>query len=122
MTVALCAILGHAFSPLLRFKGGKAIAVTFGTLVAMPRHDMLIVFALCMFLGFLLFEAHAWAIMLGPASSLAYLITTGASAWQLLFMLCVLVLFGAKHFDELHTFPRLRERLISWLPSRRREI
>ncbi len=29
-TSALCGILGHAFSPMLKFKGGKAIATTFG--------------------------------------------------------------------------------------------
>ena len=29
-TAALAGIMGHAFSPMLRFKGGKAIATTFG--------------------------------------------------------------------------------------------
>ena len=121
-TVALCAILGHAFSPLLKFKGGKSIAVTFGVLLAMPQHDMLIVFALGMFLGFLFIEIHAWVVMLGPAGLLVYLITTGGSSWQLFFMLGVLIIFAVKHFDELHTVPRLRGRLVHWLQSRRREI
>jgi len=121
-TVALCAILGHAFSPLLKFKGGKSIAVTFGVLLAMPQHDMLIVFALGMFLGFLFIEIHAWAVMLGPVGSSAYLIASGGSFWQLFFMLGVLIIFAVKHFDELHTVPRLRERLVHWLQSRKREI
>ncbi|MFN4244705.1 MAG: glycerol-3-phosphate acyltransferase, partial [Brevinematia bacterium] len=29
-TAALAGVLGHAFSPMLKFKGGKAIAVSFG--------------------------------------------------------------------------------------------
>ena len=43
IAVGLSAILGHAFSPLLRFKGGKSVAVTFGVIIAMPQFDMLFV-------------------------------------------------------------------------------
>ena len=46
MVMALSAILGHAYSPWLGFKGGKAVAVTFGVLIALPQHDTLFVFAL----------------------------------------------------------------------------
>jgi len=121
MAVALSAILGHAFSPLLRLRGGKSIAVTFGVLLALPQHEMLITFAVFMFLGFLFLETDAWTVMLGPTGSLAYLATTGASPLASLFMLCVLVVFGVKHFDELRTIPRPKRRLINWLQSRRRE-
>ena len=121
MTVALSAILGHAFSPLLRFKGGKSVAVTFGVLLALPQHEMLIAFAAFMFLGFLFIEIDAWTVMLGPAGSLAYLATAGGNLWELLFVLCVFVIFGIKHFDELQTVPRVKVRLINWFQSRRRE-
>jgi len=33
--VGLCAVLGHTFSPLLRFKGGKGIATSLGVLLAL---------------------------------------------------------------------------------------
>ena len=56
MAVAVSAILGHAFSPLLGFRGGKSVAVTFGVLLALPQHEMLIAFAVFMFLGFLFIE------------------------------------------------------------------
>jgi glycerol-3-phosphate acyltransferase PlsY len=122
MAVALSAILGHAFSPLLRLKGGKSIGITFGILFALPQHEMLITFAIFMFLGFLFIEIDAWTVMLGPAGSLAYLVATGGSSWELIFMLCVFVILAVKHFDELKTVPRLRGRLIHWFQSRRREI
>ena len=44
VAVAIGAILGHAFSPFLRWRGGKSVAVTFGVLLALPQHEMLIVF------------------------------------------------------------------------------
>ena len=121
MAVALSAILGHAFSPLLRLKGGKSIGVTFGVLFALPQHEMLITFAAFMFLGFLFIENDAWTVMLGPVGSLAYLVTTTASLWKSLFMLCVLIVLAVKHLDELKTVPRCKVRPLGWLQSRRRE-
>ncbi len=35
-------VLGHAFSPMLRRKGGKAIAVTFGALIGLCPHSLLL--------------------------------------------------------------------------------
>jgi glycerol-3-phosphate acyltransferase PlsY len=121
MAVALSAILGHAFSPLLQFRGGKSVAITFGVLLALPEHEMLVTLTAFMFFGFLLIEIDAWSVMLGPTGSLVYLATTGASLVQSLFMLCVLTLLAAKHFGDLETIPRPKARLITWLQSRRRE-
>ncbi|MCK4863660.1 MAG: glycerol-3-phosphate acyltransferase, partial [Dehalococcoidales bacterium] len=42
VAVGMCAILGHAFSPFLHWRGGKAVAVTFGVLVALPQHELLL--------------------------------------------------------------------------------
>ena len=118
--VALSAILGHAFSPLLKFKGGKSVAVTFGVLLALPQHEMLIVFAAFMFLGFLFIESDSWATMLGPSGSLAYMVAFSESPWSLVLMLCIFVIFGIKHFAELQTLPGFNGRLVYWLHSRSR--
>jgi len=122
MVVAVSAILGSAFSPLLRFRGGKSIAITFGVLLVLPQHEMLITFAVFMFLGFLFIETDAWTVMLGPVGSLVYLATTGASYWEVLFMAIVLVILAAKYHNELKTIPRRKVRIISWLRSRRYKI
>jgi glycerol-3-phosphate acyltransferase PlsY len=120
MLVGLCAIAGHAFSPLLRLRGGKSIAVTFGVLMALPQHEALFAFTAFMLLGFFFIENNAWIVMLGPAGALAYLAVTGAGFWYSLFMLGVLILLVMKHFDELKTVPRPKVRVIAWLQSRRR--
>ena len=121
MAVGLSAILGNAFSPLLGLKGGKSIGVTFGVLFALPQHEILITFAVFLFLGFLFIAIDAWIVMFGAAGSLAYLLTTRGSSWESLFMLCVLIVLAVKHFHDLQTIPRPGGRLIHWLQSRRWE-
>ncbi|HEY78143.1 MAG TPA: glycerol-3-phosphate acyltransferase [Dehalococcoidia bacterium] len=122
MLVGICAIAGHSFSPLLRLRGGKAIAVTFGVLMALPQHEVLFTFAAFMLLGFFFIENNAWIVMLGPVGSLAYLAVTGMDFWYSLFMMGVLMLLVIKHFNELKTIPRPKVRVIAWLQSRRRVI
>ena len=97
MAVGLSAILGHAFTPLLGFKGGKSIAVTFGVLLVLPQHEMLITFVIFLLLGFLLIEIDAWTVMFGAAGSLAYLAATKGGSWETLFMLCLLAILAVKH-------------------------
>ena len=121
MAVGLSAILGHAFSPFLRMRGGKSVAVTFGVLIALPQQDMLATFSLLMLFGFLFIESDAWTTMLGPAGTLVYLAITGAGAWQLLFMLSVMVLFTTKQFSDLGAAPRFRVKLATWLQIRGRQ-
>jgi glycerol-3-phosphate acyltransferase PlsY len=118
--VALSAILGHAFSPLLGFKGGKSIAVTFGVLFALPQYEILISFAIFLLIGFLFMEGDAWTVMFGAVGSLAYLVTTKGNSWESLFMLCVLAILAVKHFDSLKTMPRRKVRILAWIQSRRR--
>lgn len=122
MMVGLGAILGHAFSPFLRLKGGKAIAVTFGVLLALPQHELLIVFVVFIVIGFLCIEPDGWMVMFAPTSSLAYLVITRGSSWEVLFMLCLLAIFAVKQFDSLKTVPRFRVKPVRWYQSRSREI
>jgi acyl phosphate:glycerol-3-phosphate acyltransferase len=44
--VAIAPILGHDFSPFLKFKGGKGIAVTFGVWSAVTRFEVSIAYAI----------------------------------------------------------------------------
>ena len=120
LAVGLSAILGSAFSPILRLKGGKSIGVTFGVLFALPHHEILFAFIVFLLLGFLFMEGDAWIVMLGAIGSLAYLVTTKGSSWESLFMLCVLAILAVKHFNALQTIPRGRVRVLVWIQSRRR--
>jgi glycerol-3-phosphate acyltransferase PlsY len=122
LAIGLCAILGHAFSPLLGLRGGKAIGVTMGVLIVLPQHYMLFAFVGFMLLGYLLIEIDAWVVTLGAAGSLAYVVATTGTSWESLFMLCVLVTLGVKHLDDLKTIPRFKGKLVRWLAPVKRQI
>ena len=115
VAVGMSAVLGHAFSPFLRWRGGKSVAVTFGVLLALPAHEVLLAFIACIIIGALFFDADAWAVVFAAAGSLAYLAFTRAGAWEILIMLCLLAILAFKHRDDLRTFPGLRGRLVRWL-------
>jgi glycerol-3-phosphate acyltransferase PlsY len=116
--VAMSAILGHAFSPILQLKGGKAIAVSFGAILALPQHDILFALAGSMFLGFLFIAIDAWVVVLGTSGAAAYVLVTRRGSWETFFMLGVLALLVMKFFDELKTVPRIKLKPIAWLQSR----
>jgi glycerol-3-phosphate acyltransferase PlsY len=122
LAVGLSAILGHAFSPMLRFKGGKSIAVTMGVLIALPQHAPLIAFMAFMLLGYLFIEIDAWVVMLGAGGSLAYLVVAEGNMWESVFMLCVLAILVTKHLADLKTIPRFRGKLVRWLMPVKRHI
>lgn len=44
--IAIAPVLGHAFSPFLKFKGGKSIAVTFGVWSAVTRFKVSLAYAI----------------------------------------------------------------------------
>ncbi len=116
--VAFSAILGHAFSPFLQLKGGKAVAVTFGVILALPQHDILFALAGSMLLGFLFIAIDAWVVIFGAAGAATYVLISRGGSWETFFMLAVLALLVMKFFGELKVVPRIRLKPITWLQSR----
>jgi glycerol-3-phosphate acyltransferase PlsY len=117
VVVGLCAVLGHAFSPFLQWRGGKAIAVTFGVLIALPQHEILLAFIAFLFLGFLFIDSDSWTVIFGAIGSLAYLVITRGGSWESFLMFGILGILVIKHFEGLRTFPGTRGRLVRWLQS-----
>ena len=75
--VALAPILGHAFSPFLKFKGGKAIAVTFGVWTAITIWEGLVVLGLLIGLFYLIIDHPSWSVIFGMLAFLGYLLLLG---------------------------------------------
>lgn len=119
MVVALSAITGSAFSPLLRFRGGKSVAITYGVLLALPDPMLVWSTAVFMFLAFLFIKNHSWIVVAGLTGALAFLIAAGAIYWEVLFMLGVLMILIAKHHRDLRTAPQFEARLVNWLRLKR---
>jgi glycerol-3-phosphate acyltransferase PlsY len=75
--VALAPILGHAFSPFLRFKGGKAIAVSFGIWSGLTLWRAPLVLGAVLTIAVALKEKGPCALVAGLAALLAYLVLAG---------------------------------------------
>ncbi len=117
--VAVCAVLGHAYSPFLHWRGGKAVAVTFGVMMGLlPQYDVLLVFMIFMISCALLIHNDSWGVIISAAGTLAYLAAYNGYSWKPLLLLCLLVILVIKHFEDLHSIPSLRGRLVRRLQAR----
>ncbi len=116
--VGISAILGHAFSPFLRFKGGKAIAVTGGVLLALPQHQLLLLFIVFIVAAYLFIEQDAWTAIAAPTGTLTFLLLTRGNSWETLFALGVLIIFSIKQYESLKTIPRFRLKPVRWYQSK----
>lgn len=94
--VALAPVYGHAFSPLLRFHGGKAVAATLGMWIALTL----------------------WTVpTLGGLSLLGFTKLVGANGWAVLFANLVILLYllvTPTAFDFLHLQPATPILLAIW--------
>ncbi len=106
--IGASSMLGHGYSPFLKFKGGKGVSVTFGTLIGMLEIPMLFPFTAFVVAGAISLKNHSWAVMLGPIGTLIFLIITGASGWEVVYILIILAFFIIKHNQLLLDSPGLR--------------
>jgi glycerol-3-phosphate acyltransferase PlsY len=106
--VAAAPILGHAYSPLLGFRGGKALAVSFGSWAGLTLWQAPVVLGLS--LGFWLgvFASDGWAVVLGLSSLLVYFIATEAPGYLLAFWVFDAALLIWKYRQTLRQRPAIR--------------
>ncbi len=109
--VVLAPILGHAYSPFLRFKGGKAIATTFGAWSALtvPFGPFVMAFSL---LGLTkVIDPAGWALMGGLLVLLGVLAVLGMTSPPVLAAwLGTVLILASKQRADLVQAPRLRRR------------
>lgn len=106
LSIGLLAIVGHAWSPLLKFKGGKATAVTFGVLLAIPAKEIVIVFFVLMFAGFFILDGDGWRVVLSVAGCLLFATVTDQSIWLIIFLALLLLIISIKNADALKALPQ----------------
>lgn len=80
--VSIAPILGHAFSPFLRFKGGKALAVTFGVWTGLTLWVVPTVLGLFFAIALRWLKVEGRAVMVGMGGLLIFLLVWQApSSW-----------------------------------------
>lgn len=120
VTIALAPVLGHAFSPLLGFRGGKAVATTGGIWCGLTLWEGPTVGGILLGVAYWLIAGDSWAVLAAVTGLLLYLLVT-PPAWNLFdarpeawIILAVgignLLIVGWKQRTGLATFPTLRRR------------
>jgi len=116
--VALAPVLGHAFSPWLGFRGGKAVAATFGIWSALTLWEAPTVLGLCLLALVLLQSVDAWSTLLGMFGLLLYLLLRHADAPTLAICSGNVLVLAWKHRRDLRQRPRVRPYLLKALRRR----
>jgi acyl phosphate:glycerol-3-phosphate acyltransferase len=62
--IAVAPVAGHAFSPWLRFRGGKAVAVTFGVWTGLTLGAAPILLGIFLLLTYFTVAVNGWAVIL----------------------------------------------------------
>jgi glycerol-3-phosphate acyltransferase PlsY len=72
--IAIAPVLGHVFSPFLDFRGGKAIAVSFGVWIGLTIWKVSLPALLGVVIGIALFTPPGWSVMLALGTILLVLL------------------------------------------------
>lgn len=124
--VALAPVVGHAYSIFLRFRGGKALATTFGIWTALTVWRGPAALGVFFILFYLILDSSAWSVMLGMLGLLGYLLVTPEPyiTSQLNLFLVIwagnMLILILKHYPELRRLPRLKSRPKSRPKSRQK--
>jgi len=111
--IALAPVLGHAASPFLRFRGGRAITVTFGIWTALTLWEGPTVLGVSLGVLFLVLAVDAWSLILGMVSLGAYLLLRQADPTTLVIWLGNMAILLWKQWPDLQQ--RIRPR--SWVSN-----
>lgn len=112
--VALAPVLGHAFSPLLRFRGGKAVAVSMGVWTALTLWEVPTMGGILLGVWFSVVAVSGWAVLLMGLSLFAYLLLTNPDPVLLAILAGNAAVVLWKYRDDLRLFPALRP----WISKR----
>ncbi len=113
--IALAPVAGHAFSPFLRWRGGKAVAVTFGIWAGLTAWEGPMILGLGLLAGTKTFGANGWAVLVALLVLALYLAVAPttlltwtarpAGNWLLLVLSGNLLLLVWKHRQDLSRLP-----------------
>jgi glycerol-3-phosphate acyltransferase PlsY len=117
LPICLSPIVGHATTPFLNFRGGKALAATGGVWVGLLGVRAFLIYgATALLLGIL--TEHAWAAVLGVALFLGWAIFVEGELWMVSVGVLSVFLIAWTHRHELTWPPRARVWLSDLLPRR----
>jgi glycerol-3-phosphate acyltransferase PlsY len=112
--VALAPIFGHAYSPFLRFKGGKAVAVSMGVWMALTLWEIPTFGGITLGIWFAFIAVSGWAVLMTFVCLMAYLVIAHPDPVLIAVMAVNGLLVLWKYRADLRQFPQPR----GWLARR----
>jgi len=107
--VALAPLLGSAFSPFLKFRGGRSLSVSLGIWIGLTLWEAPLVILVSLSLAFLIQTLPGLAVLVAILSTAVYLLLRGGSPqfWVILGIQALLLLYT--HRADLRQRPHLRK-------------
>jgi glycerol-3-phosphate acyltransferase PlsY len=112
--VATAPVLGHAFSPFLRFRGGKALATSLGVWIGLTLWQISLPALLLILFWKALIDVDGWAVMLTLAGLLVVLLAWRPDPLLLGVLAGQVAILAWTHRTDLRRRPHLRP----WLARR----
>lgn len=106
--IAMAPVAGHAFSPFLNWRGGKAVATAFGAWIGLTIWTVPLVSLVSLVIAFALLTVSGWAIMAALACILVYLLVFDPDPLLITVCLGQMALLGYTHRHDLRKRPGLR--------------
>lgn len=110
--IAILPSLGHAFSPLLDFNGGKTLATSFGVWIGLTLNEVALVALLALVLWYLVVTVDGWAVMLAIVTLGAYVLLVYPDTHYVWLAAMQSILLAWKHRADLRRRPGLRPALL----------
>jgi glycerol-3-phosphate acyltransferase PlsY len=108
--IAVLAVAGNAFSPFLRFRGGKSLAVTLGTWIGLTLWQIPLIAVTVVVVADLLVQPDGWAVLVALAAmglGVSFWLRDPALGVALLGQSAIIL---SKHRSDLAQRPRWRRR------------
>jgi glycerol-3-phosphate acyltransferase PlsY len=110
--IAAAPLLGHIFSPFLRFRGGKALAVALGVWIGLTLWKLSLPAVLLILFWIALISPVGWALMLTLAGMLLILLAWLPDTLFIAVLCSQVVLLAWTHRADLRQRPHLRRWLL----------
>jgi glycerol-3-phosphate acyltransferase PlsY len=114
VVIALAPILGHAFSPFLGFRGGKALSTALGVWIGLTIWKLSLAALAGVLIGIALFETAGWAVMLAMIVIISVILLWMPDSLLLIVWAGETLILAWTHRADLAQRPRLRP----WLTRR----
>jgi glycerol-3-phosphate acyltransferase PlsY len=108
LPVALAPVFGHAYSPFLSFRGGKALAVTMGVWGALTLGQGPLVLTVLLLFWYAVITIDGWAVLLTGLGFGLYLLLSDAEGYLLGIWASNMLLIAWKHRSDLILVPQVR--------------